>query len=141
MKRSFLFVFSAALAMGCATTSTNTDTETVTTKQVEKKAPVVNTEIPDLTWDQVKTAVANGAVLVDARKPSDYAQGHIDGAVNSPATDATALSNLPKGVHLIFYGAGITSKEARQSAERAQAAGFDQVSEFSDGYPGWLMAL
>jgi hydroxyacylglutathione hydrolase len=37
---------------------------------------------PAMGWDDVMSAMAKGAVLVDARDPADFALGHVRGAVN-----------------------------------------------------------
>jgi hypothetical protein len=44
-----------------------------------------------LPWDEFATrALANGAILLDARSETAFAQGHIDGAINLPLPDFTA---------------------------------------------------
>ena len=44
-----------------------------------------------LPWDEFAArAVADGAVLLDARSETAFAQGHIDGAINLPLPDFTA---------------------------------------------------
>ena len=44
-----------------------------------------------LPWDEFATqALADGAILLDARSESAFAQGHIAGAVNLPLPDFTA---------------------------------------------------
>jgi rhodanese-related sulfurtransferase len=42
----------------------------------ETKAPTA------MTYDEVREAVRNGAILVDGRTPEEFAQGHLRGAVN-----------------------------------------------------------
>jgi len=37
---------------------------------------------PAMTYDQVRTAMASGAVLVDGRSPEEFALGHLRGAIN-----------------------------------------------------------
>ena len=43
-----------------------------------------------LPWDEfAKQALADGAILLDARSETAFAQGHIDGAINLPLPDFT----------------------------------------------------
>ncbi len=44
-----------------------------------------------LTWEEFAArALADGAILLDARSETAFAQGHIDGAINLPLPDFTA---------------------------------------------------
>ena len=44
-----------------------------------------------LPWDEfAKRAIADGAILLDARSETAFAQGHLDGAINLPLPDFTA---------------------------------------------------
>jgi len=64
------------------------------------------TEIPRLTAEDLKARLDRGdaLILVDVRKESVYARGHIPGAVCLPVTDFEArLALLPAGKSLVFY--------------------------------------
>ncbi len=37
---------------------------------------------PAMSWDDVKAAMANGAILIDGRTPEEFASGHLRGAIN-----------------------------------------------------------
>jgi rhodanese-related sulfurtransferase len=64
------------------------------------------TEIPRVTAEEVKTRLDTGEalILVDVRKESVYARGHIRGAICLPVTDfESRLARLPAGKSLVFY--------------------------------------
>ena len=137
MKSLSIAISIAFLSVGCATTTTtNTTTASGTSATTQS-------EVRDLNWSQVKAALTKGALLVDVRSAADYAQGHIDGAITAPVADATAFAKLTqrRSAHVIFYGAGLVSKHTQQAAAKAVDAGFAQVSEYRDGFPGWLMRM
>ena len=77
-------------------------------------------------------AISNSNVqLVDARTASEYAEGHIPGAVNIPneSIGSTNLSQLPdqKQKLLVYCRSGNRSKQA---AEKLAALGYLNVYEF-----------
>ncbi|MCI0484433.1 MAG: rhodanese-like domain-containing protein [candidate division NC10 bacterium] len=64
------------------------------------------TEIPRLTVEDLKARLDRGdaLILVDVRKESVYARGHIPGATCVPVTDFAAhIARLPAGKSLVFY--------------------------------------
>jgi phage shock protein E len=46
-------------------------------------------------------------IIIDVREPSEYARGHVDGAINIPPSEimdgASALSEVPKDTELVLY--------------------------------------
>lgn len=46
-------------------------------------------------------------MFIDVREPSEYARGHVEGAINVPPADimngATALSDVDKDTELVLY--------------------------------------
>lgn len=75
--------------------------------------------------------------LVDVRTPEEYAEGHIEGAVNmdvkGDAFDAQLSTLDPKRPVALYCRGGRRSKVA---AERAAKAGF-KVFELDKGYLSW----
>ncbi len=64
------------------------------------------TGIPRLTAEDLKARLDRGdaLILVDVRKESVYARGHIPGAICVPVPDfETHLALLPAGKPLVFY--------------------------------------
>jgi rhodanese-related sulfurtransferase len=62
--------------------------------------------ISRLTVEEVKASIHRGdpLILVDVRKESVYARGHIRGAICLPVTDFEShLDQLPSAKLLVFY--------------------------------------
>ncbi|WP_336921004.1 rhodanese-like domain-containing protein [Aquipuribacter sp. SD81] len=90
------------------------------------------TDIPDLA-----RAHREGAVVVDVREPSEYAAGHVPGALNAPlATVAGRAGELPDGRLYVVCAGGNRSKAATDVLRRA---GRDAVSVVG-GTKGWVSA-
>ena len=54
----------------------------------------------ELAWDLVE----QGALLIDVRTPSEFNQGHLDGAANLPLdTINTAFSDIDKQTPIVVY--------------------------------------
>ena len=77
-------------------------------------------------------------VLVDARPPTDFAAGHIKGAVNAPYFEVEKhLSKLPKDKWIITYCA-CPHAEAEQAARTLLKNGYTKVKVIDEGYFGWV---
>lgn len=64
------------------------------------------TEIPRVTAEDLKAQLDRGdaLILVDVRKESVYARGHIPGAICLPITEIESrLEDLPADKPLVFY--------------------------------------
>ncbi len=57
----------------------------------------------DISSEEAKRWVKNGAVLVDVRTPGEYADGHIDGAINIPLADLAARTQELSGKQVVLY--------------------------------------
>ena len=81
----------------------------------------------------------DGVVFVDVRRPDEYAEGHIKGAVFMPVDDVLArVDELPDDKKLLFICAvGVRSGLA---CEMAAAMGVDSERLFNveDGTPKWI---
>jgi rhodanese-related sulfurtransferase len=77
-------------------------------------------------------------VVVDARSPEHYAQGHLPGAVNMPVRRITAEStaSLDRGVVYITYCWGPGCNGSTRAAARLAALGF-RVKEMIGGVEWW----
>ena len=87
---------------------------------------------PALAWDEVQSAIAAGAVLVDGRDPVEFARGHLRGAVNIGLEGRYAEfagSVLPVDADIVLFvepGAELAAKN------RLGRIGFDRVLGYVD---------
>lgn len=72
--------------------------------------------------------VDSNTIVIDVRTPSEYSEGHLDGAVNIDVQDAnfgTILSQLPTdGEYVVYCRSG---NRSAQAVEIMKAAGFTNV--------------
>jgi hydroxyacylglutathione hydrolase len=83
-----------------------------------------------LTYDQMRAAVDDGAVLVDGRSPEEFAQGHLRGAINIGLEGRYAEfagSILPPDVDIVLF---TEPGQEREGKNRLGRIGFDQVIGF-----------
>jgi phage shock protein E len=75
-------------------------------------------------------AAAAGATIIDVRTPAEFADGHLEGAVNidvqSPDFDARIASLDPSGTYLVYCRSGNRSAVA---VDRMEALGFADLSD------------
>ncbi|MFN8497451.1 MAG: rhodanese-like domain-containing protein [Anaerolineae bacterium] len=77
-------------------------------------------------------------VFIDARAPSDFAAGHIPGAINIPYYDmAKRYNEVPKDKWVITYCA-CPHAEAEQAARELMKQGYTKVKAIDEGYFGWV---
>jgi rhodanese-related sulfurtransferase len=71
-----------------------------------------------------------GAIILDVRTPQEFAEGHLEGAVNldvNAADFTTRLRDLdPAGRYLVYCRSGNRSKQA---IDRMKAAGFTTLTD------------
>jgi len=81
-------------------------------------------------------------LFIDARKPEEYGELHIAGAVNlSPEKvekkDNPALSSIAKERGVVVYCGEVNCDLALKVAEKLQDAGFTRVAAFLGGFRAW----
>lgn len=76
-------------------------------------------------------------VLLDARPPADYSQGHITGAISVPFYAVKeVVEDLPKDVWIVCYCA-CPHAESGLAADALEDAGFTQVKVLDEGVNHW----
>jgi cytochrome c oxidase cbb3-type subunit 3 len=76
-------------------------------------------------------------VLLDARPPADYSEGHIAGAISVPFYGVQeVLSDLPKDVWIVCYCA-CPHAESGLAADALEDAGFTRVKVLDEGVNYW----
>jgi len=82
------------------------------------------------------------SLFIDARKPEEYRELHVAGAVNLPPeklkeANNPALIGIAKERQIVVYCAEAHCNIALQVAEKLQSAGFIQVAAFLGGFKAW----
>ncbi|AKU14251.1 rhodanese domain protein [Azoarcus sp. CIB] len=105
-----------------------------------------------VTPEQARDLQSKGAVVIDARSAAEYAEGHIDGAINVPykeksekkpdfdaAADSVDLGKLPgnKAQPIVTYCNGHDCWKSYKLSIAAMKAGHTKVNWLRDGLPGW----
>ena len=116
MKKLIPILLSALMITGCAGTSNN---QTNTYRQI--------------TMDEAVTMMAQetGYIILDVRRPDEFAEGHILGAINvaNETIGTDEIPELPDKVQLImvYCRSGRCSKEA---SEKLVKLGYTNIVEF-----------
>ncbi|HEY3548234.1 MAG TPA: metalloregulator ArsR/SmtB family transcription factor [Propionicimonas sp.] len=98
--------------------------------EVDGARPIDLAEFDELTDDE-------DVVLVDVRPASEFAAGHVEGAVNIPSADlASRMAELPKDARVVAYCRGPYCVLAATAVHRLREAGFT-ASRLAAGYPDW----
>jgi rhodanese-related sulfurtransferase len=92
--------------------------------------------------DDVQQAIASGGMIVDARSPELYAEGHIDGALSLPMVDIDTLlpgflADVSKDQLIITYCSGFGCPDSFDLGVLLIESGYTDVQVFEGGYPEW----
>lgn len=91
--------------------------------------------VENVSADQFLTAAAApGAVVVDVRTPAEFADGHVEGAINvnvESADFATQIAALPKDTKYAVYCR--TGRRSAVATEQMAAAGFTSLVNLEGG--------
>ncbi len=82
-------------------------------------------------------------ILVDARSPEEFAQGHIPTAINVPHDTIygdfeSAVAHLPKSDLIIVYCSDAACSKSQEVAEGLKFLQFPNVGVMPDGMMGWI---
>jgi rhodanese-related sulfurtransferase len=95
---------------------------------------------------------ASGAAVIDARVASEYAEGHIKGAVNVPyreksakvanfdaSQDSFSVAKLPadKAASVVIYCNGPECWKSFKASTAAIKAGYTNIHWYRAGFPDW----
>jgi len=108
------------------------------TSQKASAEPVVKA----VRYEQLVQLLAHPEVLLlDARRPEDYAAGHIPGARNVFAYDFAAhipeLITLPRDKLVVIYCDGGQCELSHYLAEQLRALGFQRLYIYEGGWEEW----
>jgi rhodanese-related sulfurtransferase len=84
---------------------------------------------------------AGEAVFIDVRAGSDYAAGHIPGALTITANNLDAtIAGLPAGAVIIAYGDASRPDSGQRGAQIFMDLGYPKVIALEGGFQGWQQA-
>lgn len=110
---------------------------TYTPPRAEEKYPVVDYETAKDYADQ------GMAIFIDARDPSEFKAGHIEGAVNIPASRFGEYFEmngeaLPReGIPLIVYCQGDPCEQSHIVLDNMKMMGFENLHIYLGGWNDW----
>mgnify|MGYP001329867886 CR=1 FL=1 len=106
-------------------------------------AVVAGTAFPDITVDEVKTAISQKtAVILDVNGTESWRAGHVPGALDYFASKEKLASVLPKDKNtlVIAYCGNPRCHAYLAAAEAAKALGYTNIKHMSAGISGWKQA-
>ncbi len=141
----------AALALtvslsGCSSDSDSSEasgTQSTSSETVEAQGPSAGVETPA---EPVRVGVPEFAdiiadpsvTIVDVRTPQEFADGHIDGAVNIPVELPDFMDRVseldPSGTYAVYCRSGNRSQPA---VDGMASAGINGIYELESGTNGW----
>jgi len=108
-----------------------------------------NQETPEISTGELRRALADGSALViDARKHSEFVAGHIAGAMSTMQEESLPLAAVivpvverlvggDKSKAIVVYCNGPHCAASRKLGEQLVAAGFTNVRRYQLGMPLW----
>lgn len=98
-----------------------------------------------VTIEEAKRLLDAGAMFVDSRKASEYAEGHVENAIRIDtsmfkAGDPVELSLIPRSAVVVVYCNGGNCDESDNLAKLLDLSGYGKVYVMHDGFPGWKAA-
>jgi rhodanese-related sulfurtransferase len=91
---------------------------------------------------KVRRLLAGDTVFIDARFTSDFANGHLPGAISVPVNVSeserhAAVADVPKDAKMVVYCQSAGCRFARTVAVRLQKEGFSNISIYRGGWNDW----
>lgn len=85
-------------------------------------SPVFATERADIGWEWIE----QGAMIVDVRTPQEFADGHLDNAVNFPLSELDKhFANVDKDTQIVLYCR--SDNRSAQAYQYLQSQGFTNL--------------
>ncbi len=96
--------------------------------------------IPTITAQELKDKLDNQEkfILLDVRKPVEYAEGHVNGAANIPLADLESSKKyFPTDIDIVTMCDGSNCQRSQAAAEQLTDWGFKRVKNFKGGIKEW----
>ncbi|MEO9258045.1 MAG: rhodanese-like domain-containing protein [Crocinitomicaceae bacterium] len=102
---------------------------------------LAQSSVKKITKNELKQKLSQSNLqILDVRTPSEYASGHISGAVNISISDAdfsTAIEKLNKSNPIVVYCSG--GGRSGRATEILHQAGFSEVYDLIGGYNNYIL--
>jgi len=137
--KCFISLSFACLASGMAGCS-QPPTRTVSENDSAAAASAARVAVREVSIAEAKTLISSAAPLtvLDVRTPGEFAEGHIEGAVNLDFTSPDFVDQLARldrdGAYLLHCKSGARSAKALATMKEA---GFGEVAHMSKGFDAW----
>jgi rhodanese-related sulfurtransferase len=109
-------------------------------------APAPDAVIRDLSSEDAWAAYQLKAPFLDARRSSEYQEGHVAGAWSVPIWEADAAARITEfearadpspGTPIVVYCSGGDCEDSRLLAQRLVQLGYRNLFIYRDGFPDW----
>ncbi len=142
MKKTLIVGLGLAAALALAGCSEGADGGSPTSVGGDPVACVRAAECSTLAPEEfAQLAAADGVVLLDVRTPQEFAEGHLEGAVNLDVSGpdiATGLAGLdPEATYAVYCRSGNRSQTALDLMARA---GITSAADLAGGIGAWADA-
>jgi len=97
--------------------------------------------------DEAAWLHGRGALVLDARRTKDYAQGHVAGARSFPVWESEQVKEQVEALvaegrdgrlPVVLYCSGGDCEDSHMLAQTLFGAGFENLLVYRDGFPDWL---
>ncbi len=103
-------------------------------------SPTSKYNIPSTGAKELQSQLANQEkmILIDVRKPVEYAEGHVNGATNIPLADLESYKKyFPTDIELVVMCDGSDCQRSQAAAEKLTDWGFKRIKNFKGGIKEW----
>jgi rhodanese-related sulfurtransferase len=100
-------------------------------------------DVPDISIADLKVAIAaQQVVVIDVNGSESYVTGHIPGALDFEAKEATLEQALPadKTTLIVAYCGGPRCRAYKKATAAAAKLGYTNIKHLSAGISGWVEA-
>lgn len=92
-----------------------------------------NIDNKEITFEDMKKLINNGAVLIDVRSMQEYKEGHVDGAISIPEFDIneSIKNKIELDEKIVVYCS--TGNRSRRAKKKLEKMGYKEVYNLKDG--------
>jgi rhodanese-related sulfurtransferase len=115
--------------------------------QPSRFAPAQDQPVREITGDDAWAAHQRRIPFLDARRTSEYLEGHVAGAWSVPVWEADAAARITEfearanpapAAPIVLYCSGGDCHDSRILAQRLVQLGYRNLLIYTDGWPDWI---